>query len=88
MEKLEYVSRKNPSSGYMSLGKNLQFLNYQEESKEQQQYPYYLVDPYNAIHCHFIGYPPAKWFVDSSFSRCEKYSNTEKNVVFTFLYVN
>ena len=81
VEKLEYVSRNNPSPGYMSLGKNLQFLNDQKESKEQQQYPYY-------IHCHCIGYPPAKWFVDSSCFRSEKYSNTEKNVVFTFLYVD
>jgi hypothetical protein len=72
----------------LSLGKNLQFLNYQKESKERKQYPYYWVDPYNAIHCFCIGYQPSKWFEDSGCFRCAKYNNKKKNFEFTFLYVD
>jgi hypothetical protein len=69
------------------LGNNRKFLHYQKNSKEQQQYPHYWVDPCNAIYCHCPGNPPAKWFEESSCFRCAKYATTEKNVAFTSLYV-
>ncbi|EFX67693.1 hypothetical protein DAPPUDRAFT_261202 [Daphnia pulex] len=54
---------------------------------EQQQYPYYWVNPCNAIPCHCSGNPPAKWFEESGCFRCEKYKTIEKNVASTLLYV-
>lgn len=78
LEKMENARRNNPFPGYLSVGNNLQFLNYLKESTEQQQFPYYWVDPDNVIHCHCFGYPPAKWFEDSGCFRCAKYSTKEK----------
>lgn len=78
IEKMEHVRRTNLSTGYLKLGNNQQFLNYQKNSKEQQQYPYYWVNPCNAIHCHCSGNPPAKWFEESGCFRFAKYKTTEK----------
>lgn len=78
VENMEYARRINSSPGYLRLGNNQQFLHYQKNSKEQQQYPYYWVDPCNAIHCHCSGNPPAEWLEESGCFRCAKYKTTEK----------
>jgi hypothetical protein len=75
-EKISIAQKNNPSPGYFSIGNNESFLNYQRNNKEQEDFPYYWINPGNEIHCHC--FTKAKWFEDTGCFRCSKQSKRDK----------
>jgi hypothetical protein len=75
--KMSLAEKNNPFPKDLCLGKNVLFLNYLRECKEQQEFLYYWIDISGGIRCHCFGHPPAAWHPEKGWYKCTKKNKKE-----------
>ena len=68
--KMEIAEILNSRPGFLSLGRNEEFLKILRSNKEFEKCPYYWISKQGQIHCHCPGNPPAEWLEEKDGFMC------------------